>query len=260
MGTNEPRVPTAARAAALLAIILAAVLVVTLGMVGGGCGSGSGSGDAATTTSVAGYGGGSGDDPASAAGTGEQDTTIGSDTDPDTGDGDVTNGNPRVELKTSMGTMVLELDAAAAPISVENFLSYVEDGSYDGTIFHRVIPGFMAQGGGFTPDMTQKPTKSPIKNEAANGLKNLRGTLAMARTGVVDSATAQFFVNVVDNAFLDHTAATPQGYGYAVFGKVVSGMEVVDAMVAVPTKSVGPMQDVPQTPIVIESASVLAAE
>jgi len=174
------------------------------------------------------------------------------------GEVSVNDSNPRVELVTSMGTIVLELEASAAPITVENFLSYVQSGFYDGTIFHRVIPGFMAQGGGFTSDMKQKPTNAPIKNEAGNGLKNLRGTVAMARTGVVDSATAQFFINVVDNSFLDHTAETPQGYGYAVFGKVVSGLEVADAMAAAPTTSKGQFQDVPVTPIVIKSAKLPA--
>lgn len=168
--------------------------------------------------------------------------------------------DPRVELVTSMGTIVLELDATAAPITTENFKAYTEAGFFDGTIFHRVIPGFMAQGGGFTPDMKQKPTNPPIKNEADNGLKNLRGTVAMARTGVVDSATAQFFINLVDNSFLDHTAKTPQGYGYAVFGKVVSGMDVVDAIAAVPTTTQGQFQDVPQTPVAIQSARLLAVE
>ncbi|MBU2603496.1 MAG: peptidyl-prolyl cis-trans isomerase [Actinobacteria bacterium] len=165
-----------------------------------------------------------------------------------------------VEFVTSMGTFVIELDGAAAPVTVENFLAYVDAGFFDGTVFHRVIPGFMAQGGGFSADMKQKPVNAPIKNEADNGLKNLRGTVAMARTSVIDSATAQFFVNVADNAFLDHKAKTMQGYGYAVFGKVVSGMEVMDAMVAVPTTSKGQMQDIPVTPIVIESAKVVVEE
>lgn len=197
-----------------------------------------------------------------AVGCGSQasDTTTGPESGPNTGEGDVSDSNPRVELTMSMGVIVLELDSAAAPISAENFLSYVADGSYDGTIFHRVIPGFMAQGGGFTPNMNQKASKPPIKNEAGNGLKNVRGTVAMARTGVVDSATAQFFINLVDNGFLDHTANTPKGYGYAVFGKVVSGMDVADAMAAAPTKTAGQFQDVPQTPIVIESATLLPAE
>ena len=174
-----------------------------------------------------------------------------------TGEVSVNDSDPRVELITSMGTIVVDLNATAAPVTVANFLSYVQAGFYDGTIFHRVIPGFMAQGGGFAPDMKQKTTNAPIKNEAGNGLKNLRGTLAMARTGVVDSATAQFFINVVDNASLDHKADTNQGYGYAVFAKVVSGLDVVDAMVAAPTTTTGPFQDVPVTPIVIESAKLL---
>lgn len=195
-------------------------------------------------------------------GSGSTDTTGGTavgpvTTIPSTGEVSVNNSNPRVELVTSMGTMVLELDATAAPITTENFKAYAEAGFFDGTIFHRVIPGFMAQGGGFTPDMKQKATNPPIKNEADNGLKNLHGTVAMARTGVVDSATAQFFINLVDNSFLDHTAKTPQGYGYAVFGRVVSGMDVVDAIAAVPTTTKGPLQDVPQTPVIIESARLL---
>jgi len=160
---------------------------------------------------------------------------------------------PEVILTTTLGEITLELDAAAAPISVENFLTYVRDGSYDGTIFHRVIPGFMAQGGGFTSGMQQKPTGAPIRNEAGNGLTNDRGTVAMARTGVVDSATAQFFINVVDNAFLNHKDESMQGFGYAVFGRVTAGMEVVDQMVAQPTTTKSGMQDVPVTPIVIES-------
>src|SRR3972149_3391924 len=137
-------------------------------------------------------------------------------------------GSPMVVMKTSMGTIKIELDEAKAPVTVKNFLAYVDEGFYDGTIFHRVIDGFMVQGGGFTADMTQKPTKPAIKNEAGNGLKNLRGTIVMARTSVVDSATAQFFINVVDNAFLDHRDETPGGFGYAVFGRVVEGMDVVD--------------------------------
>lgn len=240
-----PRIVPAVLAAAALALLVA------------GCGSRSTATELTTAASEGAYQAAT---TTTAADAGGQGTTTGPDTGQDTGDGNVSAGDPRVELKTSMGTIVVELDATAAPISTENFLAYVEDGSYDGTIFHRVIPGFMAQGGGFTPDMKQKPTKSSIKNEAGNGLKNLRGTLAMARTMVVDSATAQFFVNLVDNSFLDHTANTPQGYGYAVFGKVVSGMEVVDAMATVPTHTVGQFQDVPQTAIVIEKATLLPAE
>lgn len=234
-------------------LLLTVFLLVFVAVVSG-CGS-----TAASTSTVA-YGSTATSSTAPAPSAGGPDTTTRPDTGPDTGDDAVSTRDPRVELVTSMGSIVVELDAAAAPITVENFLSYVEDGFFDGTIFHRVIPGFMAQGGGFTSDMQQKPVNAPIKNEAANGLKNLRGTLAMARTAVVDSATAQFFINLVDNSFLDHTAPTPQGYGYAVFGKVVSGMEVVDAMAAVPTTTVGPFQDVPQTPIVIESAKVVPVE
>ncbi len=161
---------------------------------------------------------------------------------------------PVVILTTSKGTIEIELDNEKAPISAENFLAYVDSGHYDGTIFHRVIPGFMVQGGGFTADMDQKDTKAPIKNEATNGLKNDRGTLAMARTNVVDSATSQFFVNVVDNEFLNHSSPDPRGYGYAVFGRVASGMDVVDAIVGVPTGNRGGHGDVPNEPIVIESA------
>ncbi len=252
MGQQNVAVRMARVSRIVLPIVLATLLAVLLALSAAGCGSQS----AATDPTSAAYG----TDPATATSAGGQDTTTGPDAGPDTGDGDVSTSNPRVELKTTLGIIVVELDATAAPISVENFLAYVQDGSYDGTIFHRVIPGFMAQGGGFTPDMSQKPGKPPIKNEAGNGLKNLRGTLAMARTMVVDSATAQFFVNLADNSFLDHTSNTPQGYGYAVFGKVLSGMEVVDAMAASPTHSVGQFQDVPQTTIVIEHATLLPAE
>lgn len=166
-------------------------------------------------------------------------------------------GTTTVSIKTSMGDITAELDADKAPLTVANFLSYIKDGSYDGTIFHRVMPGFMVQGGGFTPDMQQKPTHAPLKNEANNGLKNLRGTLAMARTNVVDSATSQFFINVVDNAFLDFKSTTAQGYGYAVFGKVTAGMDVVDAIVAVSTTTKGQNENVPVTPVVIESVTVV---
>lgn len=165
-------------------------------------------------------------------------------------------GNPIVILKTSKGDITLELDAVRAPVTVANFLAYVKSGQYDGTLFHRVMPGFMIQGGGFTPDMVQKPTQPPIKNEAENGLKNVRGTVAMARTQVVDSATSQFFINLVDNARLDFTAATPAGWGYAVFGKVTAGMETVDAIAAVPTTTRGANANVPQEAVVIESATV----
>jgi peptidyl-prolyl cis-trans isomerase A (cyclophilin A) len=162
--------------------------------------------------------------------------------------------NPHVILETNMGNIEVELDGEKAPISTENFLKYVDNGHYSGTIFHRVIDGFMIQGGGFTEDMKQKSTLAPIKNEAQNGLKNLKGTLAMARTNVVDSATAQFFINVVDNAFLDHKSPTPSGFGYAVFGKVVGGMDVVEKMKGVATASKGMHENVPVTPIVIKTA------
>jgi len=167
--------------------------------------------------------------------------------------------NPRVRLETTLGVIELELDAERAPISSENFLGYVRDGFYDGLIFHRVIPTFMIQGGGFTPDMQQKQPRAPIANEAANGLRNDRGTVAMARTSVVDSATAQFFINVVDNDFLNHRAPNPREYGYAVFGRVTAGMDVVDAIRNVPTGQSGPFRDVPREAVVITRASVVDA-
>ncbi|MDO3376966.1 peptidylprolyl isomerase [Geoalkalibacter halelectricus] len=165
--------------------------------------------------------------------------------------------NPQVVLHTSHGEVTVELFAQQAPASTENFLAYAREGYYDGTIFHRVIGNFMIQGGGLTPDMQNKKTKAPIKNEADNGLKNERGTLAMARTQVVDSATSQFFINVTDNDFLNHRDKTPNGYGYAVFGKVVQGMDVVDAIRKVPTGNAGFHQDVPKEPVLIEKAEVL---
>jgi cyclophilin family peptidyl-prolyl cis-trans isomerase len=164
---------------------------------------------------------------------------------------------PRVRLETSLGVIELELDAENAPISTDNFLTYVRDGHYDGLIFHRVIANFMIQGGGFTPDMQKRDTRPPIKNEATNGLRNDRGTIAMARTGVVDSATGQFFINVVDNAFLNHRSTNPREYGYAVFGRVTSGMDVVDRIRAVPTTTVSGMRDFPREPVVITRASVI---
>lgn len=168
---------------------------------------------------------------------------------------------PRVLLETSLGTIELELDAEKAPLSTENFLGYVRDGYYDGLIFHRVIPTFMIQGGGFTQEMQKKETRAPIKNEATNGLRNDRGTVAMARTGVVDSATAQFFINVVDNGFLNHRSTNPREYGYAVFGKVISGMDVVNKIRNVPTGRAGPFpRDVPQEMVVITRASVVGEE
>ena len=160
----------------------------------------------------------------------------------------------KVKLTTSMGPIVIELNKEKAPVSVENFVKYVEAGHYNGTIFHRVIDGFMVQGGGFKQDMSQKPTQAPIKNEGANGLKNENYTVAMARTGVRDSATSQFFINIKDNEFLNYTGENPQGWGYAVFGKVIEGKETVDKIKLVPTGNSGMHQNVPTTPIVIEKA------
>jgi peptidyl-prolyl cis-trans isomerase B (cyclophilin B) len=165
--------------------------------------------------------------------------------------------NPRVLLNTSLGDVTLELDAAKAPVSTGNFLAYVTSGHFDGTIFHRVIPGFMIQGGGFTADMAQRPTESPIANEANNSVKNDRGTVAMARTSDPHSASSQFFINLKDNVFLNHTAETPQGWGYAVFGKVVDGLDVVDQIAQVPTGNRGPHSDVPQVPVTIDKVTVL---
>ncbi len=159
---------------------------------------------------------------------------------------------PVVILETNLGAITLELDAEKAPLTVENFLRYVDDGHYDGTIFHRVIPGFMIQGGGFDADMRQKPTRDPIQNEADNGLANVRGSIAMARTNVVDSATSQFFINVVDNAFLNHQGKN--NFGYAVFGKVIAGDEVVQSIAAVATGSRGGHGDVPLDTVVIQRA------
>jgi peptidyl-prolyl cis-trans isomerase A (cyclophilin A) len=174
--------------------------------------------------------------------------------------------NPQVIFETTKGKIVVKLDAEKAPISTKNMLDYVDAKFYDGTIFHRVIPGFMVQGGGFTKDLSEKSTKAPIKNEAGNGLSNKRGTLAMARTGVVDSATAQFFINVVDNNRLDHKSNNPNEFGYAVFGEVVEGMDVVDAIVNTPricpSDRPGPcdaqlppgMRDVPKDAVIITKA------
>lgn len=161
-----------------------------------------------------------------------------------------------VKLSTNFGDITIELDAEKAPITAANFLQYVESGFYENVIFHRVINGFMIQGGGFDTNMKQKPTEAPIKNEANNGLSNDKYTLAMARTSVPDSASSQFFINVSDNDFLNHTAPTPSGWGYCVFGKVVEGMDVVDAIKAVPTTSRAGHQDVPVEPVVILKASV----
>lgn len=162
-----------------------------------------------------------------------------------------------VKLHTNHGVITLELDAEKAPVTVANFLAYVEAGHYDNTVFHRVIDGFMIQGGGFEPGMTQKPTGEQIKNEADNGLKNERGTVAMARTQAPHSATAQFFINVADNAFLNHTSPDLQGWGYCVFGKVSEGMDVVDSIRKVKTGSSGFHQDVPKEDVIIERAEVV---
>ena len=165
---------------------------------------------------------------------------------------------PRVKIDTNLGSFVVELYPEKAPKTVANFLQYVRDGFYDGTIFHRVIDGFMIQGGGFTPDFERKETRAPIINEADNGLKNTRGTIAMARTMDPHSATAQFFINVKDNPFLDFTAKTPRGWGYAVFGKVVEGMDVVDRIRKVRTGPGGMFpKDVPQEPVIIEKMTVI---
>ncbi len=163
-----------------------------------------------------------------------------------------------VIMETNLGTITLALNEEKAPVTVANFIRYAQDGHYDGTIFHRVIDGFMIQSGGFTRDMNQKATREPIENEARNGLKNKRGTIAMARTMIVDSATCQFFINLVDNDFLDFTSPTPQGFGYAVFGEVTDGMEVVDRIAKVETTYSGPYQNVPAEAVVIRKVTVQA--
>jgi len=168
--------------------------------------------------------------------------------------------NPQVEMKTSLGTIVIELYPDKAPLTVENFLQYVKTGHYDGTLFHRVIPGFMIQGGGFDANFTQKATRKPVRNEASNGLKNTTGTIAMARTADPHSATAQFFINVADNASLDFRFPTQEGYGYTVFGKVSKGMDVVNRIVKAQTgPGPAPHRNVPVQPVVIEQARVLEA-
>jgi peptidyl-prolyl cis-trans isomerase B (cyclophilin B) len=164
--------------------------------------------------------------------------------------------NPRVQLETNYGIIVIELDSKSAPKTVENILHYVNDGFYDGTIFHRVIKGFMVQGGGMTADMQQKPTQSTIKNEADNGLKNKRGTVAMARTMDPHSASSQFFINTVDNAFLDYKGKSQSGWGYCVFGNVVDGMDVVDAIEGVTTTMRAGSRDVPTSPVTIKKATI----
>ncbi|MCX7894735.1 MAG: peptidylprolyl isomerase [Thermoanaerobaculum sp.] len=167
---------------------------------------------------------------------------------------------PKVKLETNLGIIVVELYPDKAPQTVANFLQYVRSGFYNGTVFHRVVPDFVVQGGGFDTQLRKKPTNPPIPNEAGNGLSNRRGTVAMARTAEVDSATSQFFINLKDNTFLDHRDRTPRGFGYCVFGRVVEGMEVVDAIAALPTGPAGPFPaEVPQKPAVILKAEVLAS-
>ena len=161
-----------------------------------------------------------------------------------------------VRMQTNMGTIVLELDSEKAPATVENFVDYAKSGFYDGTVFHRVIPGFMIQGGGFEPGMNQKPTRASIKNEADNGLANDSGTIAMARTSDPNSATSQFFINVKDNDFLNYTSSSPQGWGYCVFGEVVEGMDVVQKIEKVATGSKGMHQDVPTEDVLIEKVTI----
>ena len=171
--------------------------------------------------------------------------------------GGTMSANPKVLIETSKGNITIELNAEKAPITVENFIGYVNDGFYNGTIFHRVIPNFMVQGGGMTADMSEKSTKASIQNEANNGLLNDRGTLAMARTNAPHSASSQFFINVADNAFLNFKGENPQGWGYAVFGKVTEGMEVVDAIVGVKTGNHGMHRDVPVEPVLMNKVSVV---
>ena len=171
-----------------------------------------------------------------------------------------TDAAPRVRLQTNQGPIVLTLDAAKAPKTVANFLTYVKEGHYDGVIFHRVIGNFMIQGGGYDSAYKERPTHSPIQNEADNGLQNNRGTIAMARTGEPHSASAQFFINVVDNHFLNFRSKNPQGWGYAVFGSVVEGMDVVDKIRVIPTGAGGPFSsDLPKTPVIIEKATIETA-
>ena len=164
--------------------------------------------------------------------------------------------NPTAVISTSLGDFTVELAKDRAPVSVANFIQYAREGFYDGTIFHRVVRGLVIQGGGFDATLTEKPTRPPILNEATNGLRNLRATIAMARTRALRSATSQFYVNLVDNPMFDHTGYTPSDFGYAVFGRVIAGMEVVDKIAAVPTRSVGALDDVPIEPVVIKKVTV----
>ncbi|MEW5837506.1 MAG: peptidylprolyl isomerase [Pseudomonadota bacterium] len=167
--------------------------------------------------------------------------------------------NPRIQIATRLGDMIIELDAVAAPKTVANILRYVDEGFYAGTLFHRVIPGFMIQGGGLNADMSNKPNHAPVENEASNGLKNDRGTIAMARTSIPHSATSQFFINLKDNDFLNFSNPTPHGWGYCVFGKVVAGMEVVDAIAKQPTGNRAGHADVPREDILIDSVTRVEA-
>lgn len=167
---------------------------------------------------------------------------------------------PRVEMETSKGSVIIELDQQAAPITVANFLAYVESGHYENTIFHRVIKSFMIQGGGMTEDLQRKSARPPIRNEAGNGLKNKTGTIAMARTNAPHSATSQFFINTKDNAFLDHRSKTASGFGYCVFGRVVKGMDVVRAIESTPTRSMGGYRDVPVKPIMIKRVKLIKVQ
>lgn len=225
------------QARSLRALLIAALLLTLLPLTGG---------------SAAAQDSGSGSEERATAANPESEETTTERNDP--------MSRPRVHLQTSKGDLTIELYQEEAPKSAANFLAYVESGFYDGTIFHRVIPGFMVQGGGFSADMSQKETRDPIENEADNGMKNKRGTLAMARTMDPNSATAQFFVNTVDNTFLNHTAKNAQGWGYTVFAEVVEGMDVIDAIVKVPTGSKGGHQNVPNEPVVIEKVTVVDAE
>lgn len=167
-------------------------------------------------------------------------------------------GNPVVVVSTSMGDITIELFRDRAPVSVENFLQYAADGFYEGTIFHRVKPGYVVQGGGYTPEMVERTTRAPIQNEATNGLKNTRGTVAMARMRALRSATSQWYINLANNAPLDHRGYSPEDFGYAVFGRVLSGMDVVDRIAAVQTGTLGPHGDVPTVPVVIKAVKVIA--
>lgn len=168
-------------------------------------------------------------------------------------------GNPVVVVSTSMGDITIELFKDRAPVSVENFLQYVADGFYEGTIFHRVKPGYVIQGGGYTPEMVERTTRPPIQNEATNGLRNTRGTVAMARMRALRSATAQWYINLANNTALDHRGYSPEDFGYAVFGRVLEGMNVVDKIAATPTAMNGPHDDVPVTPVVITKVTVKGA-